>query len=72
MGSKKPTLLLAVGWAMLIGGVLLMLDACIRVGLNSLTCAGLQSTVGFTVVTIGWLLRRCAVAQTRGTDKRTG
>jgi|GEM_PF-2596104 len=66
MPGKKAILLIGLGWALLLGGVLMMLDACIRFGPGNVTAAGLESTAGFAVAVTGWLLRRAAIARAKG------
>lgn len=66
MPGGKAILLLGVGWVLLLGGVLMMLDACIRFEPGNVTAAGFESTAGFTVAVTGWLLRRAAIARAKG------
>lgn len=65
MACKKAILLLGVGWMLMLGGALMMLDAAIRFGPGNTTMAGLESTAGFAVAVTGWLLRRVAVARAK-------
>ncbi|MCS7337817.1 MAG: hypothetical protein NZ739_06210 [Verrucomicrobiae bacterium] len=68
MARKKGNWLLGAGWAAIILGTLMILDACIRLGPRQMSLAGLEASTGFAVAVVGWLLRRAAVTQAKLND----
>jgi hypothetical protein len=56
-------MLLGCGWALMVAGVLLLMDACVHYRPDCSALAGAESVVGFGVAVTGWLLRRTALAK---------
>jgi hypothetical protein len=65
MAGGKPIVMLGCGWALMLAGALLLMDACVRYRPDNPARAALESTGGFAIVVVGWLLRRVAIAKSR-------
>lgn len=63
MTGGKPIALLGCGWALMLGGALLLMDAGVRYQPERSSLAAVEAVVGFGVAVVGWLLRRAALAK---------
>ncbi len=67
MASLKPIGQLGLGWVLMLGGMLAVLDSAVPVS-RARSAGGLaaEASAGFAVVVVGWLLRRAAMHRNDG------
>lgn len=72
MAALKPAIRLGLGWALMLAGAWVLLDACLTPALRGRTLTALEALGGSALAAAGLYLRRATLAKRAGPGDRDG